>query len=345
MQLISTYEHGRNLGKIKELTKDHVLHIWDMFDQEYIDEILEKGSPGAIIGDSVATIPYSSPIPYYGPLLWPACEQLDLTKNCQLDDNISTSSCFNFMINKKMINRYLCIKLVQHFNLSNYDYTFSNAFQHEDMTLTLAELNSLGNRAPFDQDSRGFLLSPIKLKKRFVGDVNSTPNEYFAITYENNKTSWNGGLNNVFSQSAISLITETIGYQKSACFSEKTLFSVMGLTFPIWVGGYNQAAEWKDLGFDTFDDIIDHSYQSYDTLIERCYYAFEKNLDLLSNKDKTAELRLQCADRLRNNRDLLLNDHLSTVVHDQISRFPLEIQSCVPEILRISFPDLLLKTT
>jgi len=347
MQLISTLVYGRNLDGITALNKDDVLHVYDIFDQAYVDEVVsQKGTPGAIISDHLTvTPPYSNPIPFYGPSLWVAKEQLHLIKHCKLDDIMVTSNCFNFMINKKLMNRYLCIKLVQHFKLSNYDYTFSDAFQYADMSDILSELNSLGDQAPLDQATRGFLLSPIKFNKRFIGESTATPNEHYAITYSNNQTSWNQGLSKVFSQSAISLITESVDYHKTSCFTEKTLFSLLGLTFPIWVGGQNQATQWKNLGFDTFDDIIDHSYQSYDTLIERCYYAFERNLDLLSNKAKATELRLQCEDRLRNNRDLLLNDHFGTVVRNQISKYPVEIQSCIPEIMAIYFPELLPKTT
>ena len=143
----------------------------------------------------------------------------------------------------------------------------------------------------------------------------------------------------MFLSSAISLITESLRFEKAATFTEKTIYSVLGLTFPIWVGGYNQATEWKNIGFDVFDDIIDHSYQSHDTLIERCYYAFANNLDLLSNKDKSAKLRLLCKVRLLKNRKLLLNNHLGIIANNKISTYPQELQLCMPEILKY-FPHL-----
>ena len=90
----------------------------------------------------------------------------------------------------------------------------------------------------------------------------------------------------------------------------------------------------KRLRFDTFDDVIDHSYQSYDTLIERCYYAFTRNLPLLSDKNTATELRLLHKDRLYKNRQLLLQNHLEKFVDQEISKFPKDLQLVMPEILK-----------
>ena len=60
------------------------------------------------------------------------------------------------------------------------------------------------------------------------------------------------------------------------------------------------------------------------------------NLDLLSNKDKSAKLRLSCHDRLLKNRELLLNNHLTTIVNNKTSAWPQELQSCVPELLKLT---------
>jgi hypothetical protein len=154
------------------------------------------------------------------------------------------------------------------------------------------------------------------------------------MNYGGNAWTWKNGLNDLFSKSAISLITESVRYQQSMTFTEKTLYSVLGLTFPIWVGGYNQASEWEKLGFDAFNDVVDHSYQSYNTLIERCYYAFSNNLELLTNKSKSAELRAIHQERLFKNRELLLQNQLGKFVDTEINKYPSELQLCVPEILK-----------
>ena len=173
----------------------------------------------------------------------------------------------------------------------------------------------------------------MQLKKRVVGIPDSTTSN-IRLDPGSNSWTWRNGLQNMFLNSSISLITESVQYQRAAAFTEKTLYAVWGLTFPIWIGGYNQAKEWKRIGFDTFDDVIDHSYQNYDTLIERCYYAFFLNLKLLSNIDKTKELRLAHKHRLFKNRELLLQNQLGKFVDQEISKFPEDLQSAMPEILK-----------
>jgi len=338
MQVISTL-YDRDLDNIKKLTNDHVLHVYDVFDQQYINQILKKGTPGVILSDHLLTPPYSDPIPFFGLPLWVGNSTLEIIDGYKFDDNISTINCFNFMINKKQINRFLCIKFVEWFKLSNFDYTWSAVDQTFDMSDILAEITLLGDQNPLDQATKSFMLSPIKLEKRFIEFSSPTLSTCSVRDYGGNKWAWENGLNNMFLSSAISLITESLRFEKAAAFTEKTIYSVLGLTFPIWVGGYNQATEWKNIGFDVFDDIIDHSYQSHDTLIERCYYAFANNLDLLSNKDKSAKLRLLCKDRLLKNRKLLLNNHLGIIANNKISTYPQELQLCMSKIFKY-FPHL-----
>ena len=338
MQVISTL-YDRYLDNIKKLTNDHVLHVYDVFDQQYINQILKKGTPGVILSDHLLTPPYSDPIPFFGLPLWVGNNTLEIIDGYKFDDNISTINCFNFMINKKQINRFLCIKFVEWFKLSNFDYTWSAVDQTFDMSDILAEITLLGDQNPLDQATKSFMLSPIKLEKRFIEFSSPILSTSSVRDYGGNKWAWENGLNNMFLSSAISLITESLRFEKAATFTEKTIYSVLGLTFPIWVGGYNQATEWKNIGFDVFDDIIDHSYQSHDTLIERCYYAFANNLDLLSNKDKSAKLRLLCKDRLLKNRKLLLNNHLGIIANNKISTYPQELQLCMSKIFKY-FPHL-----
>ena len=336
MQVISALEYGQDLDTIDKISMNQVLHVCDILDREYFAKLFQKGTPYAVVSDSMTAPTYSEPVPFYGLPLYAEKSARNFNKVTTFDNNISTVNCFNFMINKKQINRYLCIKFVEYFKLADFDYTWSAVDQRFDMHNILVELDGLGTQSPLNSDIRSFILAPIQLEKKFIdfngGEATSTVgiSNFGGIYWP-----WQHGLNKLFLNSAISLITESLQYQKTAAFTEKTIFSVLGLNFPIWVGGgYNQAVEWNRIGFDVFDDIIDHSYQSYDTLIERCYYAFANNLELLTNKDKLIELRLRNKDRLLKNRELLLQNQLGTFVDQEISKYPLDIQSAMPEILK-----------
>ena len=102
-------------------------------------------------------------------------------------------------------------------------------------------------------------------------------------------------------------------------------------------GNLFQAQAWKQCGFDTFDDIIDHSYQYRPTLIERCWYAIKLNLELLKNKDLLAQLRNKHLSRLYNNRDLLISGQLRKHNNTVISTWPDYVQQHVLQWLDNSY--------
>ena len=200
------------------------------------------------------------------------------------DKKTETNYCFNFMINKKQINRYLCIKLVELFKFKNFTYTCSGDDNRFDCSDIIKEHNYLNKLSPLTTDQIGKMLSPILIDPIFYynGIENLQNNGSSIGNYGSNKDSWDWGLNQMFANSAVSLITESIAYQKASTFTEKTLFCLLGLNFPIWIGGHKQAEMWQRLGFDTFNDVINHDYQYYDTLLERCCYAFILNKKILT---------------------------------------------------------------
>jgi hypothetical protein len=110
-------------------------------------------------------------------------------------------------------------------------------------------------------------------------------------------------------------------------FTEKTAYAILGRTFPLWVGGgIEQAEKFEQMGFDVFRDIIDHSYQHCPTLIERCYYAFERNLPLLSDYKYARKIREKCIDRLESNRQLLMNKQVDKFCQQQFMQWPTALQ-------------------
>lgn len=338
MNLISTVEYGRELSNVMQLTSNDVLHIYDVIElDEYNKLIAAKGNPGYVVNDhhGMSTIDNW----YYVPLFL----ELALTKTIsprnfiKVVDTLDTQHCFNFSINKKQVNRFLCIKLVEYFNLTDYDYTWSGVDINFDMSECILEVAN----HPIPELDLGEILSPIQLPKKFIGpsdpgvaEVKKPGGYLFDISKFGVSDLWNGGLNFIFEKSAISLITESIKFDKTIAFTEKTLYPVLGLTFPIWVGGYKQAENWKNLGFDIFDDVIDHSYQNYETLTQRCFYAFKDNLELLSNRYKVSELRKTNMPRLLQNQQLLLENHLELTVNKIISTLPDDLQTVVPAILK-----------
>ena len=318
-----------------ELTPNDVCVKYDVIYQDYVDHLLKRGNPKYLVNDHLTTGKFNG-ISFFGIPFYAKNQTKLLKKDGLISNDIDTQYCFNFIINKKQINRYLCIKLVELFDLKNFNYTWSAIDQRFDCSEIIKELNNLGEHSPLKGDQRSFILSPIALEKKFIyhTGVEDEPSNGLRIIVKDNVKCWNNGVNRVIETSAISLITESLSFQLASCYTEKTLYAVLGLTFPIWIGGYNQAAEWKRFGFDIFEDIIDHSYQSYDTLIERCYYAIFNNLHLLNDLEKITQLRTDNLDRLLKNRELLLQNQLGKFIDKEICGFPADLQTVMPDIIK-----------
>jgi len=338
MRILSTLKFGRNLDQIDKLDHNDVVHIYDVFDEATIDNWLAtKGTPAYILADH-----HVLPGKYNNLYCVPLYIEHWATKQVPrlVLEEYSTNYAFNFNIKTTTINRFLCIKLVELFNLDSFDYTWSGDHPKFNLASVIDELNSL-DKDFLTLEQRTQLLGPVlRTTKKFL-EIADIPipagDETTARDFKNSVWAWSTGpwnyrLRHVVGQSAISLITETVNHQQTAVFTEKTLFAILGLTFPIWVGGYKQAEQLQSLGFDIFDDVVDHSYQHYGTLVERCYYAFRKNIALLQNVDLCQELREKHRDRLISNRNLLTSDHLKLKNLEIINSWPTDLINCAVEI-------------
>lgn len=314
---------------------DDVLHIYDVFNEDQLNYFVRAGQPKYIVSDHWVLVNIPGQI-VYGIPLW-LINHIEESFTNMTFNSPTTLYTFNFMLNKKQVNRHLCLKLVELFKLTDYNYTWSGITPDFDMSDIINELNSLGSASPLNSDQRSFMLSAVKIKPHFIEFSGNVFNESAVVNHGGTRWAWENGLNDLFSTSSVSLITESARFELGAVFTEKTAYAVLGLTLPIWIGGYRPAATWQRMGFDIFEDVIDHSYQDYNTLFERCYYAFANNLELLTNKAQTAKLRQQLLPRLEKNRDLLLNHQLTRYSKQEISTWPSDLQTHVPSILQI-FP-------
>jgi hypothetical protein len=201
---------------------------------------------------------------------------------------------FNFMINKPRKNREFLLHMINYFGLDNYTHTL--CWKNVDQTLSTIENPQYQHlKQAVTVKPRQFLLGQEQLLDRGLryGSVTNAQN-YQAFLQQN-----------LFEPSCVSLITEPCFYEREAIPTEKTLMSIWGGTLPIWVGGWCTPEYMKSLGFDVFDDIIDHSYQYLDDPYDRCYYAIQRNLDLLKNHALAEHLVLTNRPRFQHNLDLL----------------------------------------
>ena len=303
------------------LTNDDIL-IWaDMISDEDLDSMIRtNGLPGIIISTAHDVPVLGECRVLHCPLyLWFFSHSMHQQAN--LYDDLPVLTCANFMINKKQINRYLLLKLVEWFDLSSYQYTWSGIGSSFDMTECLDDFDWLDNHDIADK-FKTHLLSPVnKIRPCFKnrdGSVINTVNNHLSniANYGSNIWTWNNFLGEMMSQSAVSLISESIRHEKRMIYTEKTVFATYALTFPLWIGGYKQAELWAKKGFDTFDDIINHDYQHCNSLLERCTRAFEDNLHILTDLEFAREQKIKNLHRLKKSRENTLQ-----IFTDQFDRF------------------------
>lgn len=109
-------------------------------------------------------------------------------------------------------------------------------------------------------------------------------------------------LRNYYSNTFVEIINETTYAEKSFLLTEKTLNCFYGCNFPILISSVGTVKLLREIGFDMFDDIIDHSYDLIENPIDRIYTAIYNNKDLLSGTAKT--LWSQNKDRFLSNVDV-----------------------------------------
>jgi hypothetical protein len=218
----------------------------------------------------------------------------------------SRTSVFNFMINKRRPNRELLLVFLAYFGLTTPNYTLCWKNHSQIGRSLLASMTDNHSLQHMIQNTK--LNTPARL--HLAGNEVVSPNELIYRTqhFNNADVYEQFAKTDLFESSCVSLITEPVMMEQESVITEKTIMAIYGGTLPIWVGGWQQARVMQEFGFDVFDDIVDHSYQTFDDPVERCFYAIEKNLDLLKDFDRARDFLAANQHRLRHNLDLIKNN-------------------------------------
>jgi hypothetical protein len=228
---------------------------------------------------------------------------------------------FNFMINKSRPHREFLLMLLEHFDLKNF--TYSLCWKTTELSrhrLKQRTANPMYREIIFNTkiniEPRYHLMGQEVIMERGLryGDVHNSENYARLLKHT------------VFEPSCVSLITEPSFYERETLKTEKTIMAMYGGTLPIWVGGWGIPQSLRDLGFDVFDDIIDHSYERMSDPYDRAYYAVEKNLDLLRDFDKTKNFIDRNHDRFKHNIKLIEQNVFLTHMIEKIKQYDSKVQ-------------------
>ena len=106
----------------------------------------------------------------------------------------------------------------------------------------------------------------------------------------NNYVNFENKLRSRYENSFVEIITESSFTPPSYMITEKFLHSIYGCNFPILLSGAGAVAHLREVGFDMFDDIVDHSYDSMPDPFDRIINAVKLNSRLLTDGDHIKSL-------------------------------------------------------
>lgn len=124
----------------------------------------------------------------------------------------------------------------------------------------------------------------------------------------------------MYRDSFVEIVNETLFLEKSGQISEKFLNSVYGYNFPIILNVPGAVEYMRSIGFDMFDDVINHSYDTVVDPFPRLVKALGDNIELLKNSDIAKSAWVKCQHRMKKNVELMrefelgMPDHVTKVL-------------------------------
>jgi len=235
-------------------------------------------------------------------------ECIDFLEHSNTTEYSDKQNCF-VMMNKLRENRLLVSAWFKQNKNIDFDYTQGWEITDNDFS-KVQEYTRLTNYS-FDDF----------LTKKFIPYKNQKAQIYYRNIGLGNASMWNDVFKEKFCSSTFAIITEPVFWEKACSITEKYLMSIYGCCFPIFCGGYKLPEKLTSIGFDVFNDVVDHSYQYELHPALRVCNALEHNRKLLENSNVK---KLDFMDRHFKNLSLV-RDNLDKFISqfDDISNFQL----------------------
>jgi len=230
-------------------------------------------------------VPNIQIIPWGGDLTNQALEYPSLEP--VLDKNFDSSKTFISLNRHARQHRLI---LLSYLFGAGYDTSGDISYLHQD------DRDDLLSIVPwvFDELTHKIIREKILTGFKQIYNNKTLITDEFAI-YEtlgenNNFDNFNNRLRHRYKDSFVEIVTESSFSAPSFLVTEKTLHSIYGCNFPIILSGVGCVQHLRDIGFDMFDDIIDHSYDLIDNPFDRIVAAVENNRQLLLDSDYVKNL-------------------------------------------------------
>lgn len=199
-----------------------------------------------------------------------------------LDKNFDSTVSYISLNRNYRHHRTLALSTLHGLNLENTG--FITFMTHDSMPNKLDDIGCNIDSVIKPVIERGF--DKLKASKFNVND------DYQIYPKYNNDNVYNFDttLRNYYQDTFVEIITETSFTEPCYLITEKTLNSIYGCNFPIFLSGKGAVEFLRNMGLDMFDDVIDHSYDTIDDPVQRLYFAIERNKEILNNVELSKSL-------------------------------------------------------
>lgn len=219
----------------------------------------------------------------------------------------------NFSSNKT----FICLnRNVRDHRIVNLSYLFGSGYNNHGVISYLGkslaryqhEPAEFLDRISWEFDERHDLArsSIIKGYRQLISPTNFLPDRYeiykiYGKSVNDNFGNFNSRLRSLYRDSFVEIVSESSFTAPGYMLTEKTAHSFFGCNFPIILSGQGAVAHLKDVGFDMFDDVVNHSYDQLTNPFDRIIAAIEKNHRLLTDSDFAKHCWLNNKQRFKNN--------------------------------------------
>jgi len=137
------------------------------------------------------------------------------------------------------------------------------------------------------------------------------------VAYYSNAQNFQTYLRHTYSNSLIEFVSESLYEKEYGSITEKYLNNIYGYNFPIIIAVPGAVKFLRSLGFDMFDDVVDHSYDDIDDDLKRIESAVQSNMHLIKDKNLLIDHWKKSLPRFDKNLEFVKN-HLPDKIYKSV---------------------------
>lgn len=228
-----------------------------------------------------------------------------------LDKNFSSDASFITLNRQLRSHRVVMLSYLFGQGINKFGYiSFLNNHVNNVDKLDFLDIIDWEFDEPRHSNLRGIILTGFK--KFFANpDAHELIQDSIDI-YEHshicdNITNFENSLRNKYTNSFVEIVSESSFTTPGFFITEKTAHCFYGCNFPIILGGPGIVRHLKEIGFDMFDDIIDHSYDLIANPFDRIAAAIDNNIGILTDVELVKQLWKKNKQRFVNNVNTINN--------------------------------------